>query len=117
MSKEKAYSLYIEDILDAIEAIFNFTKEISLEEFSSNDLVYSAVCRKLEIIGEASNRINNHLQEKYNQIPWKEITGLRNIIIHNYDRIRPEIIWDVIIQDLKVIVPLLKDMLIDLEQK
>lgn len=71
-------------ILEAIQDIENFTKNISRDSFLENRLIRSAVARQFEIIGEASGSVSDELQAKYNSIPWRIIKNFRNILIHRY---------------------------------
>ena len=76
--------LYIEDILDSIAKIEQYTKDINEQKFLTNTQVQDSVLRRLEIIGEAVKSIPNTLRDKYPQIPWKRIAGLRDVLIHEY---------------------------------
>ncbi|MEO2151446.1 MAG: DUF86 domain-containing protein [Thermococcus sp.] len=90
------YRLYIEDILEAIEKIEEYTEGMTLEEFRINKMVVDAVARNLEIIGEACRAFPPEIREKHPEIEWRKIIGLRNILIHQYFGIDTELIWDII---------------------
>jgi len=96
--------LFIYNIMDSIENIESFLKEISKESFFKDGLRQSAVIRQLEVIGEATKNIPDSFRKKYPEIPWKKIVGLRDIIIHTYFEIDLDITWEIIKKDL----PLLK---------
>jgi uncharacterized protein with HEPN domain len=86
---------YIFDINQAIEEIENFIKDITYQDFVKGTLIQSAVERKLEIVGEALNRIKKLDEEVLANITdAHRIIGLRNVIIHGYDILEPKIIWD-----------------------
>lgn len=106
--------LYIKDILDAIGAIERFVENCDLEEFKNNDLVASAVVRKFEIIGEAAKNIPDTLQKKYTEIPWKEMAGMRDRLIHFYFGVKYDLIWNTIQQIIPLIKPTLEKMFDDL---
>jgi uncharacterized protein with HEPN domain len=88
--------LYLKDILDAIKAIENFVEGMDFESFQSDDKTSSAVIRKFEIIGEAARNIPQDIRQDYPNIPWKEMVGFRDKLIHFYFGIKYEIVWDTI---------------------
>ena len=77
---KRDHSLYIKDILDAIQRIEDFAGDITFEEFVQDDKTSSAVLRKLEIIGEAAKKIPPDIRKSHSQIPWKEMAGIRSSI-------------------------------------
>lgn len=97
-------SLYVKDILESIIAIEKFVEEMDFEEFKDDDKTSSAVIRKFEIIGEATKHIPEKIREKYPDIPWKEMAGFRDKLIHFYFGIKYELIWNTI----KIELPILK---------
>lgn len=108
---ERSYSDFIQDIIDAIRAINEFIADMSFEKFAQDDKTFSAVTRKFEIIGEAANRIPKDIQEKYPEIPWSYMIGMRNKIIHDYDGINIMIVFDSAKEDLAKLLPLLEKIL------
>lgn len=111
MSKRDARIL-LQDIMDEIERIERFTASLSFEEFKKNDLVYYATLRCLEIIGEAVKVLPKDLKERYSEVEWRKIPGLRDVIIHGYFGTDPEIIWDVVkrkVPELKIVIEAILD--------
>ncbi|MCX7997939.1 MAG: DUF86 domain-containing protein [Leptospiraceae bacterium] len=94
------YKYFIADIIEAINRIETYTNECSFENFQKDIKTQDAVIKNLEVIGEASNKIPTVIKEKYLEIPWKEISGLRNHLIHAYFTIDFNIIWNIIQQEL-----------------
>ena len=90
------YNLYLEDILTAIKNIKKYTKNLKFTDFKKNNLVIDAVVRNLEIIGEAAKNIPVSLRNKSFEIEWKKISGLRNILAHEYFGVDLEVLWDII---------------------
>lgn len=102
--------VYIEHILEAIKKIQDYTKDLSKEQFIQNELVVDAVIRNIEIIGEASTKISRNLQQIYFEIPWKDMAGMRDKLIHDYMGVDTEVIWQTIIEDLPVLKGLLSEI-------
>jgi uncharacterized protein with HEPN domain len=92
--------LYVKDILEAILAIERFVEGMDFEEFREDDKTSSAVIRKFEIIGEAAKHIPEDLRQKYPDIPWKEMAGFRDKLIHFYFGIKYELVWNTIKMEL-----------------
>jgi uncharacterized protein with HEPN domain len=91
---------YIEHILDCIRKIKEFTGGLSIKDFSVNELVQDAVIRNIEIIGEASKKISSDTKQIYYEIPWKEIAGMRDKLIHDYLGVDVEVVWRTITEDI-----------------
>ncbi len=101
MSKEKRDCiLFLEDILDALEKIENYTKDLSFSEFADNDMAVDAVIRNFEVVGEATKNVPEEIKEKYPEVEWKEAAGFRDVLIHDYFGIDLEAIWDTIKKNL-----------------
>jgi len=90
----------LQHIQDAIKEIDSYTVNIPFEEFKSNSMMIYASVKQLEIIGEAASKITKHFIKLYSEIEWREIIGLRNLLVHEYFGIDEEIIWGIIKKDL-----------------
>lgn len=97
---EKDYKAYLRHILDSIMLIENYTRNLSFEEFEKDRKTIDAVIRNFEIIGEASSKLPKEFTEKYPEIPWKSIIGLRNVLIHDYFGVDVVAVWENIRQKL-----------------
>ncbi len=91
MSRDNAY---LEDISLAAQSIQRFTSGVSFEKFTANEEKYEAVNRKFQIIGEAAQRLSPEARNAFPEIPWRLITAMRNIIVHDYDEVDLDIVWD-----------------------
>ena len=101
---------YIEHILDCIRKIYDFSKGLSLKEFKINELVQDAIIRNIEIIGEASKRIFKATKQNYREIPWKEIAGMRDKLIHDYLGVDVTVVWKTIHQDIPTLEKLIREI-------
>ncbi len=99
--------VYLDHILESISKIENYTKEISRIDFNNNAMIQDAVIRNIEIIEEATKKISKTLKQSYNEIPWTEMAGMRDKLIHDYLDVDIEVVWKTIEIDL----PLLKEMI------
>mgnify|MGYP001608541452 CR=1 FL=1 len=97
---EKDEFVFIKHILDSINAIEEFSKEISREKLEINRLIQSAVTREIEIIGEASKNISADFKNKHGEIPWKSIIGTRDKMIHHYFGMNLDVVWEIIKENL-----------------
>lgn len=97
------YKLYLDDILEAVKRVEKYTKRLSLEKLKKDTLVLDGVVRNLEIIGEAAKNIPSQIREKYPEIEWKKIAGLRDILAHEYFGIDLEVVWDIVKNKLPIL--------------
>jgi len=90
---KRHYKHFFEDIVEYSKVAQDLIKNLSVEEFENNLTVFLATTRALEIIGEAINHIPEEIKQKYYKIPWHQIVGFRNTVIHEYFGIDKEVVW------------------------
>ena len=95
MTKRNPF-LYIDDILESIHLINEYTRDISKEGFLNDAKLQDAVFRRMEIIGEAAKNLPEEFQEKYPHIPWRQIASTRDVISHEYFQLELDRIWKII---------------------
>jgi len=101
MDKDK---LYFQHIVQAVEKIREYTKNLTVEEFKDTMLIQDGTIRELEIIGEAARMISKNTKKLYSDIPWYEIAGMRNRLIHEYFGVDLDAVWKTVTQDLDSLV-------------
>ena len=90
----------LRDILDAIEAIESYSVS-SYDEFIADTKTQDAILNNLIIIGEAANQISDEFHEQHYEIPWSAMIGTRNIIVHGYDQVKLQIVWEILQRDIE----------------
>lgn len=91
--RKRPYRYFLEDILEYSNVAQDLIKDLTLEDFESNLTIFLATTRALEIIGEAIGHLPEEVKQRYPQIPWHEIKGFRNTVIHEYFGIDKEVVW------------------------
>ena len=105
--------LYLKDINTSIENIQSFIGNMTFEEFKNDDKTSSAVLRKLEIIGEAAKGVSDEIRNKYPEVPWKEMSGMRDRLIHSYFATDYQLVWTTIKERIIQIKPHIEKVLSD----
>lgn len=108
------YSLYIKDILEAVQSIELFTADMDFDRFNADDKTKSAVVWKIGVIGEATKNVPTSIRNKYKDLPWNQMAKMRDKVSHFYFGIRYDIVWKVIKESLPLIKPLLEKLLNEL---
>jgi len=83
-------------IKEAIDRILRYTEDKSYEDLVADDMMYYAVVKNIEIIGEAANMLTQSFQQAHPDTPWKMVKGMRNYIVHEYFQIDDIVVWDVV---------------------
>ena len=103
---------YLVDILESVKIALGYVSGKSWDEFYEDIQCQDPVVRRIEIVGEAARRVSQATRDKYPQIPWREMTSMRNLVIHEYDVVDINQVWDTVqnklpplIEELAKIVP------------
>ncbi len=111
MTSPRSYLDYLDDILDAIEKTEQFVLGLTYEEFRRDDKTVFAVIRALEIVGEATKQIPQPVRTGHSEIPWREMAGMRDKLIHDYLGVNLLVVWRTATEDMPALRPMLKAML------
>jgi uncharacterized protein with HEPN domain len=106
----------LSDILQAFRNASQFIEGLSYEEFIADRKTISAVVRELEIVGEATKQLPISIRKKYPDIPWSDMAGMRDKLIHFYFGVDMEIVWETVKVRIPKLEPLIEDVLQRLEQ-
>ena len=93
---ERRWDIYVRDMLDCCTRIGDYTAGIGRDELIRARLFYDAVLWNIAVLGEAANNVPDAVQQAHTEIPWPDITGTRNRIVHGYGSIREQIVWEIV---------------------
>ena len=96
----KDHKVYLHHMLDAIATIEDYTRNLTQGRFSKVKLVQDGVIRNLEIIGEAAKQVPPRVRSRYPHVHWRDIAGMRDVLIHNYLGVDLDVVWEVVHHDL-----------------
>jgi uncharacterized protein with HEPN domain len=114
--KTRDYRDYLQDILDAVNDIESFVDSMTYEEFIKDRKTLNAVVRSIEIIGEASKNIPETIKIKHKELPWKQMAGMRDKLIHAYFGIDVETLWKAVKDNIPPLKKSIQKALKDLEK-
>jgi len=103
------------DIAIAIQQTLLYAQDINRDNLQENDEKQAAILYRLIVIGEATKRLSNEFREQYPMIPWRQMAGLRDVVIHDYDELDLDILWNVIHINLPDILPEIQTILKNLD--
>ena len=107
----RSWRLRAEDILQALETIHDYTRDMDRDDFIRDRRTVDAVLRNLIVIGEASRKVPAEVQQANPQIPWQEMSDMRNVVVHEYFGVSVPIIWDTVARDLPPLIPAFRRLL------
>jgi uncharacterized protein with HEPN domain len=113
MSKARTYRDYLADMVEALNDLEDFTRGMSREEFFLDRKTVNAVIRSLEVLGEAAGKIPPDVRAAHPDLPWQNMIGLRNRLIHEYFGVDLDILWQTLVDDIPPLRPLLAEIPLD----
>ena len=116
MSKHDDY-IYLFDMLNHAREAVELLADKNQDQLAADRLLQLALTRLLEIIGEAGNRVSTQTQQKNKQVPWKQIIGMRNRLIHGYDVIDYQLVWNTVRYDLPSLIRIMNEICSDSNQR
>jgi uncharacterized protein with HEPN domain len=107
MWRDDAYAL---DMLLAARKVIEFTRGVDWRRFEESDLIQNAVMRQIQIIGEAASQVSPEYKGEHPEVPWRDIVAMRNRLVHEYFRILPDRVWDVVENHIPSLVRMLEPL-------
>jgi len=107
MSK-RSDQVILKDILEAISRIQKYIKGLSFDDFLADWKTQDAVIRNIEILGEAAKLLSEEIKQEYSEIPWKDVAGTRDRLIHDYFGVNLDIVWEISMREMPKMLEVLK---------
>jgi uncharacterized protein with HEPN domain len=105
------FKVYLEDMLEACQRIERYLDNVTYDQFIADTLRVDAVLRNVQIIGEAARAIPDEIRQKYPNVEWQKIVAIRNVLAHEYFRVKLSLIWEVVQENLPALKPQISEIL------
>ena len=111
------HQLYLKNIFEAMDAAQAFVSGMGFDAFVADDKTASAVLQKLKIVGEAAKKVPETIRQDYPQVPWQQMIGIRDQIVHAYFAVDYIVVWDTLKVDIPQLQPIIRQILKDMEKE
>ncbi len=109
----RSWELFLRDMLEAARKVIRYTAKVEMSAFVADEMAYDATLRNLEILGEAAKNIPGEVRQRFPEVDWRGVAGLRDILAHAYFALDDETLWKIVRAD----IPQLLDLLRQIEEQ
>lgn len=105
----------LEDIVEYSNNVLKILEGVEFERFETDILVYYSTMKNVEIVGEAAYMLTKEFKAAHSEIPWKQVEGMRHVLVHGYSQVLPRILWNTAKQDIPAIKRQVENYLTDID--
>jgi uncharacterized protein with HEPN domain len=114
--KKRDYGSYLEDIIEHMNYAEEFIRDMTVDEFKSDKKTVLSVTKCIEVVGEATKHIPDQIRERYPEIPWRDMAGIRDRLVHGYFKVDLSIVWTTVTIEFPELRSMLENVLADMDR-